>query len=422
MKKIFPIIQSLSISIAAISFATAPVTVNADSLAEFPYEEEAQYMFMQTANEQPIARCEEGYYIRIEDILFFADSELQSAIPLCYRPECLHAKAETKTERAECSAYLGDQDYGPSVSYADGHLYITSPFDLINKDVYRDKAQRLFLLSADGVEKKLISEFPAGIETAVVVHRGYYYYSRGENTAEEDGKVKTLRIIARMPVDGGEEEVIYTSDDVYVVSVIPYKEYVYFTYTEDGEDVNYVYLTETKELKKIPKPAENTLFYERHIEGDHLLWRGARAVDMEEDGWETIWRSDLDGSNMEVAFSLEDLENWDGEEKVFGTDGRWIYQDDFPISFETEKDRQLLYYDRETLQYSGSINLGQNMGWTFPLWGDDRYLFFFNYPDYPDKDKTQVCYVRKADMETGNAEFHVLAEGNAYSHGWVSYN
>lgn len=399
------------------------MAVQVESLSEFNYEEDAQYMFMRIANEQLVARCEDGYYVRIEDVLYFADEELENVTPLCYRPECLHANGKTKVERAECEAYLGDPKYLPSISFSNGKLYTTSSFDLVNKDQFRDFVQKTFVLSADGLKKDIVDELPSGIQTSTVVHRGYYYYSYGINEALDSGDVKQLRIIARMPIDGGEEEVLYSSweSNIIVGSIIPYREYVYFDNLVDGKLCDYVYMLDSKEWKVMEPPVDDDLEYVYMIEGDHLLWRGARVANLEETGWENIWTSDLDGSNMRLAFSLTELENWDGEELIIDTDGTWIYRDTRPLAYGTDEDRMLLYYDRETLEYAGSVNLGNTMGWNVLTTGDDRYIFFMRYPEYPSTDKSQICYIRKDELETGEAEVQVLVEGEAYSHGWVSY-
>lgn len=70
----------------------SPFDTNIDVKMEeqFIVGQDHSYMFQSPLNYQHLVKAEEGYYFRLNDILYYGDEELETFIPLCTQPNCLH--------------------------------------------------------------------------------------------------------------------------------------------------------------------------------------------------------------------------------------------------------------------------------------------------------------------------------------------
>lgn len=404
----------------AAAFCIGNMTVYAESVSEaeaqepaeeqvFDYEHDYQYMYSDW-----ITRGEDGYYIRITDILYYASEDLSVVIPLCHKPECLHAMSETLAERIECGAFMGSHGSGEDfLQYYDGTLYSSTGFDLENMRPYHDEAGMgynvVYALSPDGIEKTEL-ELP-DLNDRIYLHRGYIYYKYSVKEELGAGKVKQMQILERKNIESGETEIIMSSDSIdYYTTITLYKDYLYFNTYQNNKEVYWIYNVNTGELKEHVLPeSEGLLVYDYVFDGDHLLMKGYNYWE-DIKGKDQIWMSNLDGSEREKAFVLtEYLDKLGSKDCGFKSDGEFLY-------FSHSEDNLIQYYDRETMEYVGEIILEEG---SISGFGDENYLFLTSR-DY-DKDTVQIKYISKAEMREGTAEPKFLLEVSMYDNGWVWY-
>lgn len=63
------------------------------------------------------AKGEKGYYVRLDEFIYFCDFEKGTLTPLCSRPDCLHDKETNTAKQKECTGLssLGRQGGGNPV-------------------------------------------------------------------------------------------------------------------------------------------------------------------------------------------------------------------------------------------------------------------------------------------------------------------
>lgn len=91
-----------------------------------------------------------------------------------------------------------------------------------------------------------------------------------------------------------------------------------------------------------------------------------------------------------------------------GADENYIYEDNCMTAEVVLGigDRILRYYDKETYEYLGEVNLGSNKAKDYMGFGDENYFFYFEYID----EKQRLMYFDKADLATGDVELKMLLE------------
>lgn len=378
---------------------------------EFDYETEFQYMYNSGDwNVQSVTRGNEGYYIRLTDVLFYADESLEMAIPLCSRPECLHQKEPTLRERRLCDAYLGTATESEAIQYYDGKIYTVSDWDFNNGKPYSDRADRVYSISSDGLVREE-QDVQLGLRSSPILHRGYYYYFYFLNQEQEDGNVKRSICLARKEISGGEEELIYsTAEFDSYSSLLAYRDYVYFVYWNGDSCYTLVYHIADGEISFLdPGQGTRPVFA---FEDDHLL---VTYLGLEEES-QPIWITDLDGENAVELTGIQVEPGW-----TVGSDGQYLYMENGTTwgAILRQEPRVIRYYDRETLEYIGEVDLGLNVGSASIAFGDENYLFYRNCPE-GNTDIVQLMYIRKDEMAAGNAESHLLLEGEKYNMSWSS--
>lgn len=412
MKK-FMLISAMVTSLVA--QALSAQAVNAEQAASgpesFDYDEDFQYMYQNNA-QIPINRVENGYYIRWGDVLYYAAEDLSAVIPVCYKPECVHGESKTMEELMTCGAFLGaGSGMAPALQLYKNYVYVTSVYDLNTKELYEDQASRVYRISTDGTEKTVFDS-SLGLHMPPVFHRGYCYYAYEVNEEQEDGDVKRINYFVRKPDSGGEEEILFREEDVSSYGFITaYRDYVYFDYGQAGENRRKVYQIETGEITDLKYPTETDAYasYASCFEGDHLLQKKMSWDTVE--GKEKIWQCNLDGSNPQIIFEIE--QSPEENLKIF-TDGTYFFVDNSTEQdvFSGDRERILQYYDRETQEYLGEMNLG-TISETNIIIGDENYFFYQNYD--PETQVSQLMYVDKKDLANGTAEGKLLVESSGYS-------
>lgn len=366
------------------------------------------YMFQGRNNFQYIVKAEEGYYFRLNDILYYGDEKLETLVPLCTQPNCLHSQAPTLELKQKCGAYIGNSVSISNIQYYDKTIYITTMYDLLTKEMNAPNGlfrNLLYAISADGSIKKKVDGYEHKA-LPPIFHRGYMYYAFSEIINEDiDGKLVPITYggIARRSLETGKDEILLDRSSIIlaedgVQEVYAYHNYVYFRIRDKkGEPYLFIFSLLDNTLKEIEKKEGKTPNF--YFVDNKLIYKYPAGDETEK---LKIYISDLDGSNGRYIMDISDYQC------RLGADDKYIYED---ICMKAEvvlgkEDRILRYYDKETYEYLGEVNLGRNKSWENIGFGDENYFFFFEFVD----GKQRLMYFDKADLATGNVEFRMLLE------------
>jgi len=377
---------------------------NDTSPAEISYAEEfvagqdSCYMYQMDNNGSITARTEDGYYFRIGSALYYADSELTTVLPLCTITNCKHIGAGK-----DCESYPGDPGFMPNLQYYNGKLYADSTINLYTFEEYEDEKthnlySKFYEFSADMKEKK---ELDVKIQSIPpVVHRGYAYCYYMESIEEEiEGAVRTVKyaVLSRVNLETGEEERILdrttqaVKNAAWIGNILAYRNYVYFWTQHEGV---YLYSIKDGSIRHIEN-SENIKFW---FMDDKILFKYNTGKDEEET--RKVYTAKLDFSNPQYAFSLEN-----GRYEM-GSDNLYIYADSRFPSFTGNTDRIIYYYDKNTYECLGEINLGKGTSIERYGFGDEKYYFYIDKTE----ETSRLMYFEKAKLGTGNVEKKVLVE------------
>ena len=377
---------------------------------KFVSGQDSSYMFQGHNNDQYIVKAENGYFFRLNGILYFGDETLDTFIPLCTQANCLHGQATTEELRYECGAYIGAPISVSSLQYYNNNIYVRSYFDLVSKEERNAgviQNEKIYSISSDGAKKRLL-DIDIASWVSPIFHRGYIYYSFTDVEEEDSGgmlRPVSYGGIARRSLATGKEDVLLDRSRIImgndgVQEIYAYQNYIYFRVTDkQNKDHLYVLSLLDNKLNKIETEAE--AFPTFYFMGDKLIYT-YYSEDMEVK--KKVYRADLDGSNEEYIFDIVDSSPRDR----IGADDNYIYVDNGLKSevLRGTEERTLRYYDIETYEYLGEVNLGNKTSWLSLGYGDENYYFYFEI----DMDKERLMYFDKADLATGNVELKMLLE------------
>ena len=138
-------------------------------------------------------------------------------------------------------------------------------------------------------EREVIYEFERPVEMAIV-HRGYIYYT-SKNSGEE------LAGVYRIPIDGGEEELIYTeADEENQLSHLKIIEnaLIFTEYTEFGDEIYdclWKYDLEKEEIEKIDLGKDLAVYF-ASVARERIYYRANK------NGKDQTMSTKLDGSDL----------------------------------------------------------------------------------------------------------------------------
>ncbi len=364
---------------------------------EFVAGQDSSYMFQMDNNGLLITKTEDGYYFRIGGTLYYADENLETVLALCTKTNCQHREAGK-----ECEGYLGQPGLMSCLQYYNGKLYTDSEIDLITFETNIDEKTydiyaRIYEISADASEKRGLDIISHTVSP--IIHRGYAYCYYMESVEEDvNGNTRTVSyaVLARINLESGEEErildrstkAVKSSD--WIQEIYAYRNYVYFV-TKDGEI--YLYSLKDGSINQV----ENLTKVKFWFMDDSIIYRLNTGEDEER---KKVYIANLDFSNPKYAFSLENR-RYD-----VGSDNLYIYADNRFISLSEGTDRIIYYYDKNTYEYLGEINLGTGTGIERYGYGDEKYYFYFDETE----SGSRLMYFKKAALSTGNVELKVLVE------------
>lgn len=342
---------------------------------------DANYMFQFDCNGAAIVKAENGYYVSINSVLYYADEEL-NLTPLCNKPNCLHRFEELDSKgMISCKAYTGKTIAKPGLQYYDGKIYSASKYNLVAKERFKNASgvyDGLYAFASDASSKKLIEGYESNW-IDFVVHRGYIYYSFKATVQVDESNEKkpvSASYLVRMSVDTGEIETLKEFTDCDVDEIYGYRNYMYFR----TDKAIYIYDISKDEFVNSFEEKRPSFWFM----GDKLIYYYYVDKDSK------VYTSNLDGTGEEYAFTKRNNVDW-----CIGTDDRYIYEDNRSTMevLADDGDRIINYYDKNTYEYLGTINLGKATHHRHG-YGDEKYFFYYgvNYDGtrslmYFDKDE-----------------------------------
>ncbi len=364
---------------------------------EFVVGQDSNYMFQMDNNGSMFTKTEDGYYFDLGRILYYADAELETVLPLCTITNCKHIG-----QGDACEGYVGISALMGGIQYYNGKLYVDSQIDLntfssVMGKNDKEKFGKLFEISADGSERKDLNIKVSGVTP--IIHRGYVYnYYMEEVEEENNGETRTVKcgVLARINIETGKEERILDKETKRILNsnwiqeIYAYGNYVYF---RDVDEEIYLYSIKDDSIKLV-EDLKNIKFW---FMDDKLLYKSNLKSSEE---YQKVYVANLDFSEPQYAFSLEN-----GRYDI-GSDGLYIYADNRFPALSEGTDRILYYYDKDTYEYIGEINLGPGVVLERYGFGDDKYYFYIDTSG----DKPRFMYFEKAALATGNIELKVLIE------------
>lgn len=270
-----------------------------------------------------IAESQDGYYFVANDCyLFFSDKETLDPVIVCNKPNCRHNLETDPEKKAECNAYV--EDGIPNLMYYDHHLYYIATV----RPEPRKVVYYLRKLALDGTFIEDVYQFPAW-PAALIMHRGYIYYSYGDYDAQEMGGVYTTFRLARASLTDKKEQVLHTNEYLspYISSITAAGKYVYFEstgYTVTGDQFDpttgdgmifkyYCFNTQTESITEM-EGKEGATPSQPAITKDSLI-RYFWYFNYEDERNRVLYRSDLEGQGLEEVFKVDPTVYsilWDG--------------------------------------------------------------------------------------------------------------
>jgi hypothetical protein len=293
--------------------------------------QDAQYGIINGYNGS-IAEVNEGYYFLSGpgcSFLYYFDKEKKQAVPVCNKPNCLHADEPDSFKIANCSAYLGLMV--SDLNYFEGALYYMTQEHSQNGFNYS-----INKTSLDGSKHQKIltlTEIPICIQ----VHRGYIYYSTTDSgtIAGQESTTKTTYRLYRFQLDkgGAKPEIIEEGTQIYgqAGNILCYGNSVYYLvhYYENSSlesAVSYInkYDIQRKTVSRIltGNSARFTVFNGKFV---YVIYP------------QGTYTCDLDGNNPKKILDAYG---------IYSANDNYLFIDNYVQALIDKKDRELIMVDK----------------------------------------------------------------------------
>ena len=325
----------------------------------------------------PIVEVQDGYYMMVGAYLYYIDKETMDYTPVCNKPNCLHQKETDQTKTASCNAMFQISKFYTSLNYYKGNLYIAA-IENEWRDGLPEQKYVMNQISLDGKNRKTIHEFERPVEMAIV-HRGYIYYSSAyaELGSEAAG-------VYRVPIDGGEEEILYTSDSNknQLTHLRIIENALIFTEYEESQEKNdclWKYDLAKEKLEKISFEEDTDVFC-ANVANDKIYYRANHS-----------------GKDQTISTNLE----WsDPKQENFVA----YYQDDDYYYVVDLKDYTQTVYDWKTNEEITKLHQLVGMG---SFYAGKNKLFWICLNEEGGR---TVSYIDRGDIGKGDSAVKVIME------------
>ncbi|MFR8034966.1 MAG: hypothetical protein ACLU6W_13275 [Lachnospiraceae bacterium] len=392
-------------------------TLRVKNVQDFEMEKEYEYQegtdwdwsYLNIHTLSAFAKGEKGYYVRLDEFIYFCDFEKGTLTPLCSRPDCLHDKETNTAKQKECTAYLTWGGKGEGIQYYDGKLYANLyANEFTNEGGIRFSGDRLVAISEDGSSREVL-DYELEDCYNFMLHRGSIYYTSYMTDPETLVNTQT---VYRIDMESGEKSEIVRLDGWPVLRVYPLGGYVYILVPNgEGPTVRKViYEIQTGRAKVEEGNLQETLLPDK--KGKLLL---GTVVDTNQ---LTVEEITMDGSQRELVgdlsiTNLNDFTIGQGSDPVltywFTADESYFYVFGY-IDHHSENSAIQDYpleavFDRNTGELLRVFELesrppAQNFG------VDDTYLFYMC--DMPYSGETKVYWMKKEDLLKPEAKLQMM--------------
>lgn len=228
---------------------------------EYEYQEgtDWDWSYLNIHTLSAFAKGEKGYYVRLDEFIYFCDFDKGTLTPVCNRPDCLHDKETDETKKTECIAYLPWGCKGEGIQYYDGKLYANTYVHEFSKEEGTEfVGDQLVCISPDGSSRETL-DYKLRECYNFMLHRGSIYYTSYETDPET---LVNTQIIYRVDMKTGEQTTIVRLDGMPVTRTYPLGNYVYILVPNgEGPTVRKVIYEISTGKAKVEegKPQENLL-------------------------------------------------------------------------------------------------------------------------------------------------------------------
>lgn len=230
--------------------------------------------------------AEHGYYIAMQNYLYYLDENQSTPVILCSNPNCSH-------DGKECNAYFPQSI--PQIQYCNGSIYGF-------KEELFDGREELTVVSADGETKETLIEVNHRDVNEFLVHRDWVYYVVNDGTTAQligyDSKEKKEQILYSLENAGSAIGGLFCWNDFL---------YFYATTVDEEENSDYFLLRydwkENEVLKLDIKDEEGI-----PVNYPTVVWAEEKAVFItgisDDRERRYVYTSDLDGANTKMVMDL----------------------------------------------------------------------------------------------------------------------
>ena len=380
-------ISKLLLGAAAVSFVpklTLAGEIQKDSLDW----NEAYY---NNSYEKFVTESELGYYIAVNNYLYFVEKESLTPILLCNKPNCMH-------KDSSCQAIF--QQGQAQIVYYDGMIYGIDDTGIFSKG---NRTYNLMEITADGEnrDKKAVIETDGN---NFLIHRNQIFTTYID---EDDHGV-----ITAFDLETGKQECIYRSEwnMSQIMDLYAYEDRLYFSETGVDDNETYIAALDCTDLST-GETVENLLQNSPEIEDSEAYVVGISDEKL------YIRISSMD--TMKSDIYVCDLD---------GTDAKYITQmslgqtvmDDENIYLASFEDNQIYVYTKEGEQVSviaieEKSQDERHLLDVNPVAGSGQYGFiscFFGMTD--GQIYRSILAFDKEKLEMGNAALQTIVEGSLY--------
>ena len=380
-------ISKLLLGAAAVSFV--PKLTLAEETQKDSLDWNAAYY--NNSYEKFVTESELGYYIAVNNYLYFVEKESLTPILLCSKPNCMH-------KDSSCQAIF--QQGQAQIVYYDGMLYGIDDTGLFSKG---SRSYNLMEITADGEnrDKKAVIETDGN---NFLIHRNQIFTTYID---EDDHGV-----ITAFDLETGKQESIYRSEwnMSQIMDLYAYEDRLYFSETGVDDNETYIAALDCTDLST-GETVENLLQNSPEIEDSEAYVVGISDEKL------YIRISSMD--TMKSDIYVCDLD---------GTDAKYITQmslgqtvmDDENIYLASFEDNQIYVYTKEGEQVSviaieEKSQDERHLLDVNPVAGSGQYGFiscFFGMTD--GQVYRSILAFDKEKLEMGNAALQTIVEGSLY--------
>ena len=380
-------ISKLLLGAAAVSFV--PKLTLAEETQKDSLDWNAAYY--NNSYEKFVTESELGYYIAVNNYLYFVEKESLTPILLCSKPNCMH-------KDSSCQAIF--QQGQAQIVYYDGMLYGIDDTGLFSKG---SRSYNLMEITADGEnrDKKAVIETDGN---NFLIHRNQIFTTYID---EDDHGV-----ITAFDLETGKQESIYRSEwnMSQIMDLYAYEDRLYFSETGVDDNETYIAALDCTDLST-GETVENLLQNSPEIEDSEAYVVGISDEKL------YIRLSSMD--TMKSDIYVCDLD---------GTDAKYITQmslgqtvmDDENIYLASFEDNQIYVYTKEGEQVSviaieEKSQDERHLLDVNPVAGSGQYGFiscFFGMTD--GQVYRSILAFDKDKLDKGNAALQTIVEGSLY--------